>query len=114
MKIGVFSVIILILSGSIAYSDCDGGNSPPEARLTADPTYVAVDVNITFDGSGSYDTDGTITKYEWQWITDGSWEDTNTTKVAIHDYNTPGSYTVTLKVTDDANATDIDTYTVTV
>ena len=106
MKIGVFSAIILILSGSIAYC-C--GDYPPVADLTVDPISAAVDEDITFDGSASYDSDGTITKYEWQWTTGGVWEDTNTTEIVTHSYDTRGFYNVTLRVTDNDNYTD--TYT---
>lgn len=52
---------------------------------------------ITFDGSGSYDPDGNIVAYDWD-FGDG---DTGTGVNPTHTYGTPGTFTVTLTVTDD-------------
>jgi len=61
-----------------------------------------VGVQIAFDGSGSYDPDGTIISYEWD-FGDG---DTGTGVAPSHTYTTTGTYTVTLTVTDDEGKTD--------
>ncbi|MEA2054913.1 MAG: PKD domain-containing protein [Candidatus Thermoplasmatota archaeon] len=60
---------------------------------------------IVFDGSGSYDPDGTIVSYIWDFGdgTGGSGE------VTTHSYSMGGTHTVTLTVTDNDGATDIDT-----
>ena len=64
--------------------------------------------NITFDGSGSYDPDGNIVSWDWDFgdTTTGSGETT------AHAYTNPGDYTVTLTVTDDDSGVDTDTTTV--
>ncbi|MEA1958187.1 MAG: PKD domain-containing protein [Chloroflexota bacterium] len=67
---------------------------------------------ITFDGSGSYDPDGSIVSYEWN-FGDGSTEVTGD-ESSIHAYGDNGIYTVTLTATDDEGATDAVTTTVTV
>ncbi len=62
---------------------------------------------ITFDGSGSSDTDGTIETYEWDLDGDGDYDDaTGVTVTVTPDDNS--SYAVGLRVTDDdgASATD--------
>jgi PKD repeat protein len=60
---------------------------------------------IKFVGSSSYDPDGVITNYLWD-FGDG----TNSTLVSpTHVYSTPGTYTATLLVTDNSNATGIAT-----
>jgi len=59
---------------------------------------------ITFDGSKSYDTDGTIVSYQWT-FGDGT---TGTGVSPTHKYSNYGTYTVTLLVTDDDGATDQD------
>lgn len=52
---------------------------------------------VHFDGSGSYDPDGTIVAYLWD-FGDGS----NAVGAApVHTYDAPGTYTVTLTVGDD-------------
>lgn len=52
---------------------------------------------VQFDGGGSSDPDGVVTAYEWD-FGDGT---TRTGPTPTHAYNTGGSYTVTLIVTDD-------------
>jgi hypothetical protein len=64
---------------------------------------------LTFDGSGSYDPDGTIS-YEWDFGDTG----TGTGATPTHTYASDGIYTVTLTVTDDDGATDTATTTATI
>jgi N-acetylmuramoyl-L-alanine amidase/PKD repeat protein len=55
---------------------------------------------ITFDGSGSSDPDGSIVEYIWD-FGDGS---TGSEIKPVHTYAKAGQYTVTLKVKDDKSA----------
>jgi len=64
-------------------------------------------VAISFDGSASYDTDGTIVSWLWD-FGDGQ---TSTEQNPTHTYTQDGTYTVTLTVTDDNLETDDDTTT---
>ena len=59
---------------------------------------------ITFDGSGSYDPDGTITAYSWWWD-DGS-GDANPYPTANHTFKKPGVYHVSLEVQDNWGVTN--------
>jgi hypothetical protein len=69
--------------------------------------------NITFDGSKSTDSDGTIVGYRWDWTNDGTYDtDWLTTKTTTHAYSVVGKYTVNLQVKDNTNATSTDTATV--
>ena len=84
-------------------------NQPPVAD--ANGPYVGTEGEaISFDGSGSYDLDGTITSYLWN-FGDGT---TSTDQNPAKAYEQDGTYTVTLTVTDDDTATDTDTTTATV
>lgn len=65
---------------------------------------------ITFDASGSYDPDGTVALYEWD-FGDGS---TGTGASPTHACGDNGKYTVTLTVTDDDRLSSVDTTEVTV
>jgi PKD repeat protein len=57
-----------------------------------------------FDGSASFDPDGVIVGYEWD-FGDG----TNATGATItHSYPDKGTFQVTLTVTDDGGLTDTD------
>ncbi|NOX43180.1 MAG: PKD domain-containing protein, partial [Gammaproteobacteria bacterium] len=86
-----------------------GANQPPVAVITA-PTAGTVGTEVTFDGTGSTDADGTISTYAWDF------GDTNmgTGATATHTYMAAGAYTVTLTVTDDAGDTNTATTTITV
>ena len=56
-------------------------------------------------GAGSYDDDGLVVSYSWD-FGDGETADYHTT---THAYLTPGTYTATLTVTDNRGATSQDT-----
>ncbi|WP_176371577.1 PKD domain-containing protein [Desulfosediminicola flagellatus] len=84
-------------------------NTAPAASFTADSTAGEAPLTVSFDASGSTDDDGTIESYEWDY---GDGTDSGVT--ASHTYNTAGSYTVTLTVTDDDDATNTANLTITV
>ncbi|WP_330633514.1 extracellular catalytic domain type 1 short-chain-length polyhydroxyalkanoate depolymerase [Halocatena halophila] len=88
----------------------DPSNSPPTASATVDRTTVMPDEIITFDGSASVDSDGSILSHEWTFP-----DDTTATGVSVtRSFSTPGERMVTLTVTDDDGATATDSVTVTV
>jgi len=79
-------------------------NEPPVADANG-PYYGNVGDTITFDGSGSSDSDGTIIDYDWD-FGDGNYGNGETT---THIYTSGGTFTVILAVEDDDGATDTDT-----
>ena len=85
-----------------------GGNNPPTADAQAGEPYIGlINEDIIFDGSLSYDVDGTIISYIWD-FGDGA---TGTGRTTTHQYQTPGIYPVTLTVKDNDAAKN--TYTTT-
>ena len=87
-------------------------NQPPIANFTYSPEKPVVNQSVTFDASSSYDPDGNITSYEWDF---GDGNITNTThEILNHSYSEAGSYEVTLTVTDDKGATDSTTKIITI
>ena len=83
-------------------------NVAPVASFTSSAANLVLSVN----GSGSTDSDGTISAYSWE-FGDGSTEQV-TTATATHTYLAAGTYPVTLTVTDDDGATNAKTTNVTV
>lgn len=70
---------------------------PPIASFTYLPEDPLVSEEITFDASESYDVDGGIVSYEWN-FGDGN---TSSGRVVAHTYSTPGDYAVSLTTVDD-------------
>lgn len=76
----------------------------PNARPAAVWTYSCDDLTLTciFDGSGSFDLDGVVLDYDWD-FGDGSQAQG---AVVDHSYAVTANYTVTLSVTDDEGLTN--------
>ncbi|WP_162562420.1 PKD domain-containing protein [Salinigranum rubrum] len=83
-------------------------STDPTASTLADTT-VDEDTSVSFDGSGSTDNVG-IVSYSWA-FGDGA---TATGQTPTHTYETPGTYSADLTVTDLVGNTDTATRTVTV
>ncbi len=66
--------------------------------------------SISFSGSGSFDPDGNIVEYRWD-FGDGQ---TSASADPSYTYSEPGTYTVTLRVTDNQGNTNIATTSCTV
>jgi hypothetical protein len=76
------------------------------------PYIGVVGETITFDGSGSYDPDGTIVLYEWDFESDGVFDFSSPNPTATHIYTTEFSGMVTLRVTDNSGGIGTDTASV--
>lgn len=75
-----------------------GPNSLPTASFTS----AANGLTVSTDGTGSSDTDGTISSYSWNW---GDGSAAGSGSLATHDYAAAGTYEVKLTVTDDRGGT---------
>jgi hypothetical protein len=95
-----------------AYTDYNFGNGtlPPVAVLTATPVSGDIPLNVVFDGSASYDSDGTVASYAWNFGDGG----TVAGAVCTHTYNQAGTFTATLTVTDNVGAQAAVTVKITV
>jgi PKD repeat protein len=83
-------------------------NSPPVASFT----FSCNRFTCSYDASASKDSDGTITNYAWN-FGDGTTL-TGSYEFVGHTYPAPGTYTVTLTVTDNAGSTGAQSNSVTV
>lgn len=91
---------IWITTPSTIYRYWDSGR-PPIASFTAAPNPTTVGATVTFDASASFDPDGQITSYAWNFgdLTLGSGQ------VTSHFYTAAGTYNVSLTVTDNESFT---------
>jgi len=78
-------------------------NQPPVACAGNDQR-ITLGQTVNFDSSGSYDSDGQIVSYYWDF---GDGEDSDEINPP-HLYNEVGQFTVTLEVIDDEGATSSD------
>lgn len=92
--------LILILSfSSTLLSGCSSLlNRPPVAVIHASRTHSSLaPMEVVFDGTSSYDPDGTVIFWEWDFGDGGKGKG----PVVSHVYERPGSYDVILQVIDD-------------
>ena len=106
-----YFLLVLFLILAIFLSGCGSSgvttppittNQSPTASFTANPTSGVSPLQVTFNASSSYDPDGTIVSYEWD-FKDGS---TGNGETVNHTFNSTGNYNVKLTVTDDKGATN--------
>ncbi len=78
-----------------------GGGAGPSASFLISPATPRIGENVNFNASASRPAPGrTIRSYDWD-FGDGA-QKTTTSPITAHDYQTSGTFTVTLLVTDDA------------
>ncbi len=85
---------------SARYTDVP--NTKPTAAFTMTPTSGTAPLDVEFDAGASFDSDGTITSYRWD-FGDGN---TGSGALTSHSYSSEGSFTVMLVVTDNGSYTD--------
>lgn len=90
----VISVYVAFVSLPFLNIAC---NKMPVARIIVEPDTIRVMSPVNFDGSSSYDPDGEITKYMWD-FDDG---ETGSESEMTHAFIYPDRYTVSLEVTDN-------------
>ncbi|MDM8547973.1 PKD domain-containing protein [Candidatus Venteria ishoeyi] len=79
-------------------------NAPPVVNA-GDNQHVAIDEVVALDGSNSFDSDGEISAYQWD-FGDGTQQSGQQVE---HQYGKPGVYSVRLTVTDNADVTNSQT-----
>jgi PKD repeat protein len=83
-----------------------GGNNPPQAVATANPTSGPAPLTVQFTGSGSSDPDGDALSYAWDLDGDGAYDDSTAANPSFT-YTAAGTYTVRLRVTDARGASSV-------
>lgn len=87
------------------------GNQPPVLSLAqTTPTSGTAPLTVNFSSAGSYDPDGSITAYDWQFGDGGSSSEPN----PVYVYANPGTYQATLVAYDDGGLSSAASVTITV
>ena len=108
--------ILLLVAMFSLVAACGGGgdggsdNSRPVASFSVSTAGGQVPLTVTFDGTFSTDSDGSITSYAWN-FGDNS---TGSGATATHTYTTTGTFNATLTVTDNDGATNQASRSITV
>jgi parallel beta-helix repeat protein len=89
-----------------------GSPQPPIAVFTYIPEHPVIGETATFNATSSYDRDGSVISYEWN-FGDGNIT-TMTTPIITHVYAAQDTYTVNLTVTDDDGFTHSTTKSITI
>jgi len=79
-------------------------NQAPIAVMNIDPKTGEAPLDVSFDGSGSYDLDGQIKEYAWDFDGDGTYDEVGLENKLSHNYADPGVYNASLRVVDDKEA----------
>jgi len=85
-------------------------NQLPIANFTYSPENPIVNETITFNASSSYDPDGYITNYTWD-FGDGT---NGSGRITTHSYSSAGKYPVTLTITDNSSTLNSTTKIITI
>jgi hypothetical protein len=89
-------------------------DTSPTADFTFSPVHPLPGETVFFNASLSYDLNGYIILYQWDWDNDGEYEDASPNPTMTHSWAYPGSYRVALRVTDNTSLTGRKTKTVNV
>jgi predicted secreted protein len=85
-------------------------NQSPIASFSFSPNNPAINTEITFDASSSYDPDGQIASYEWDFGDGSKGKD----KIVKHSYASDKQYSVSLKIADNEGKSNTTSVQVTV
>jgi len=105
IKVVLILAFTLMLALPIFVSYTNGAGQPPISHFIYSPTVPGPEETITFDASASYDPDGSIANYTWE-FGDGGIITANAPTIT-YSYPVDGNYTVQLTVTDDEGLTGV-------
>jgi trimeric autotransporter adhesin len=104
LLLGMLALVAFVITG------CSLGRmqNEPKAIFSASQVQQVIPFTASFDGTLSYDSDGQIVSYMWDFGDGGA----GTGPQVTHDYHQNGTYAVSLTVIDDHGVSDASTLTV--
>jgi PKD repeat protein len=84
----------------------DSTNHAPLAELRLTRETATFPETFRLDASQSYDSDGTVATYQWDFDGDGNFDQTGPAAVVEHAYYQQGSFLPAVRVTDNDHGTD--------
>jgi parallel beta-helix repeat protein len=95
-----------------SFANFSVANEPPVAAFSFAPLEPLIDQPVTFDAATSFDPDGVVSSYQWD-FGDGA---TATSEIAIvtHAYSAATDFTVNVTVTDNAGGSNTTSHVITV
>lgn len=89
-------------AGNVAEGSAPEAAAAGEGEQPQEITSELPEVTVYFDASGSYDPDGKVVQYDWDFDSDGIFDYTShSSPYAQHVFRYNGDYSVVLKVTDN-------------
>jgi len=108
---GMYAILLEVEDNSgqsyQAYGQVQVKPSGPAAKPLAWPIQGNAPLLVDLDGSQSYDLDGKIIKYEWDYTSDGVYDYEDVNPNTSYTYESQGTYNATLRVTDDDGFKDV-------
>ena len=96
-----------------SFTTAASSSTTPVASFTSTPT-ASTSGSVSFNASASTDTGAAITDYSWDFGDGTSIDDAGTTPTVAHQFANPGTYNVTLIVTNNDGQSETLTQSVTV
>lgn len=112
LVVGLLHLAALLIVVLLALTLQASANRPPQAGFTYYPpseqAELTINTVVTFDASPSFDPDGRIIKYEWDFEGDGIYDLSSSSPATEWLYDNGGNFRVSLRVTDDDRAAAIE------
>lgn len=105
MRRAIYVLPWLFLGTTFFLVGCAVTNKPPVAIADASPLEGEAPLTVLFDGSQSFDPDGRIVSFSWEF---GDGSPAASGQTASHKFQSEGTFKVVLTVTDDRGNQDSD------
>ncbi|MCD6282137.1 PQQ-binding-like beta-propeller repeat protein [bacterium] len=106
-SLGADGTLYVACNDGFIYALDDGPNTPPQADVSASPVEGDASLTVSFDASASYDPDGSVIEYRWDWDEGwykGSFFSSGENPLVSHEFEEGGEYRCRLHAIDDKGA----------